>query len=74
VRLPPVLGFSSPHPASELLHTQADNILMSRDGDVVLADFGVAAARTRAVSMVNLSMPALLSTTFVGTPCWMVRM
>lgn len=50
---------------------QADNILLSDKGEVVLADLGVAAARARAVSMVNLDTPALLATTFVGTPCWM---
>ena len=50
---------------------QADNILVSEEGDVVLADFGVAAARMRPVSMVNLDMQAVMATTFVGTPCWM---
>lgn len=44
---------------------------MSEDGEVVLADFGVAAARMRPVSMVNLDMPAVMAKTFVGTPCWM---
>lgn len=50
---------------------QADNILVSNEGDVVLADFGVAAARMRQVSTINLDMPAVMAHTFVGTPCWM---
>lgn len=52
---------------------QADNILVSEECDVVLADFGVAAARMRPVSMVNLAhdMQSIMATTFVGTPCWM---
>ncbi|WIA42340.1 hypothetical protein OEZ86_008352 [Tetradesmus obliquus] len=50
---------------------KADNILMSEDGAVRLADFGVAAARARQVSMINLDMSAVMATTFVGTPCWM---
>jgi len=50
---------------------QADNILVSEDGEVVLADFGVAAAHMRPVSMVNMDMPAVMAKTFVGTPCWM---
>lgn len=50
-----------------LLLLQADNILVSEEGDVVLADFGVAAARMRPVSMVNLDMRAVMATTFVGT-------
>lgn len=40
---------------------------MSEQGDVVLADFGVAAARMRPVSFVNLNMQAVMATTFVGT-------
>lgn len=60
------------HTLSRVLHAvlQADNILMSEAGEVVLADFGVG-ARMRAVSMVNLDMQAVMATTFVGTPCWM---
>jgi serine/threonine protein kinase len=46
---------------------QADNILVSEQGDVMLADFGVAAARMRPVSFVNLNMQAVMATTFVGT-------
>jgi serine/threonine protein kinase len=44
---------------------------VSEAGAVVLADFGVAAARMRPVSMVNLQEQAGRAKTFVGTPCWM---
>jgi len=46
--------------------------LLAADGEVVLADFGVAACRntSRNVSMVNINMDSLMATTFVGTPCW----
>lgn len=47
-------------------------MLISESGEVRLADFGVAAARARPVSMINLDMEAVMATTFVGTPCWMV--
>eukprot|EP00879_Flechtneria_rotunda_P013697 GHRR01014308.1.p1 GENE.GHRR01014308.1~~GHRR01014308.1.p1 ORF type:complete len:469 (+),score=168.70 GHRR01014308.1:365-1771(+) len=50
---------------------KADNILIADTGHVCLADLGVAAARARNVSMINLDMTTLLATTFVGTPCWM---
>eukprot|EP00775_Hariotina_reticulata_P002775 gene2775-3068_t len=51
---------------------KADNILLAPGGEVVLADFGVAACHnTCNVSMVNIDMDALMASTFVGTPCWM---
>jgi hypothetical protein len=43
-----------PPPAPASRAPQADNILLSNEGEVVLADLGVAAARMRAVSLVNM--------------------
>ena len=47
---------------------QAGNILIERDGQVLLADFGVAATMERGGSWGNQQMAR---NTFVGTPCWM---
>lgn len=47
---------------------QAGNILINTDGQVVLADFGVAATMERGGSWGNKN---IARNTFVGTPCWM---
>ena len=47
---------------------QAGNILINTDGQVVLADFGVAATMERGGSWGNKNISR---NTFVGTPCWM---
>jgi serine/threonine protein kinase len=47
---------------------QAGNILIEKDGQVLLADFGVAATIERGGSWGNQPMAR---NTFVGTPCWM---
>ena len=47
---------------------QAGNILLNDDGNVVVADFGVAATMERGGSWGNQQMSR---NTFVGTPCWM---
>ena len=47
---------------------QAGNILLNDDGNVVVADFGVAATMERGGSWGNQQMAR---NTFVGTPCWM---
>ena len=47
---------------------QAGNILINTDGQVVLADFGVAATMERGGSWGNKNVAR---NTFVGTPCWM---
>lgn len=47
---------------------QAGNILINTDGNVVLADFGVAAQMERGGSWGNKNVSR---NTFVGTPCWM---
>lgn len=57
--------------AASFYTVQADNILLSESGDVCLADFGVAATRTRVVSRINMDTSVVMATTFVGTPCWM---
>ena len=48
--------------------TQAGNILIDKDGTVLLADFGVAATMERGGTWGNQQMSR---NTFVGTPCWM---
>lgn len=58
----PVLD-GSPFPPS-----QAGNILLDQNGQVLLADFGVAATLERGGSWGNRMMSR---NTFVGTPCWM---
>lgn len=47
---------------------QAGNILIDSTGQVLLADFGVAATMERGGSWGNQQ---LARNTFVGTPCWM---
>ena len=47
---------------------QAGNILINTDGQVLLADFGVAAQMERGGSWGNKNVAR---NTFVGTPCWM---
>ncbi|CAK0760674.1 hypothetical protein CVIRNUC_002790 [Coccomyxa viridis] len=47
---------------------KAGNILINTDGNVVLADFGVAAQMERGGSWGNKNVSR---NTFVGTPCWM---
>ena len=47
---------------------QAGNILLNDDGNVLVADFGVAATMERGGSWGNQQMSR---NTFVGTPCWM---
>lgn len=47
---------------------QAGNILLDSQGQVMLADFGVAAQMERGGSWGNQQMAR---NTFVGTPCWM---
>ncbi|CAL5219491.1 g1332 [Coccomyxa viridis] len=47
---------------------KAGNILINTDGNVVLADFGVAAQMERGGSWGNKNISR---NTFVGTPCWM---
>ena len=47
---------------------QAGNILIDNIGQVLLADFGVAATMERGGSWGNQQ---LARNTFVGTPCWM---
>ena len=47
---------------------QAGNILLDNTGQVLLADFGVAATLERGGSWGNRMMSR---NTFVGTPCWM---
>lgn len=47
---------------------QAGNILIDANGQVMLADFGVAATMERGGSWGNQNMAR---NTFVGTPCWM---
>lgn len=47
---------------------QAGNILIDSTGQVLLADFGVAATMERGGSWGNQPMAR---NTFVGTPCWM---
>ena len=47
---------------------QAGNILIDKDGTVLLADFGVAATMERGGTWGNQQMSR---NTFVGTPCWM---
>ena len=54
------------HPC--VLSAQAGNILISTDGQVLLADFGVAAQMERGGSWGNKNVAR---NTFVGTPCWM---
>ena len=56
----------APHSTSSAL--QAGNILINTDGNVVLADFGVAAQMERGGSWGNKNVSR---NTFVGTPCWM---
>lgn len=51
-----------------LICAQAGNILINTDGQVVLADFGVAATMERGGSWGNKN---IARNTFVGTPCWM---
>lgn len=62
-------------PSPQLRHTnkvmdfsQAGNILIDKDGTVLLADFGVAATMERGGTWGNQQMSR---NTFVGTPCWM---
>ena len=50
------------------VYVQAGNILINTDGNVVLADFGVAAQMERGGSWGNKNISR---NTFVGTPCWM---
>ena len=47
---------------------QAGNILIDSTGQVLLADFGVAATMERGGSWGNQQ---IARNTFVGTPCWM---
>ena len=47
---------------------QAGNILIDKDGTVLLADFGVATTMERGGTWGNQQMSR---NTFVGTPCWM---
>lgn len=47
---------------------QAGNILIDANGQVMLADFGVAATMERGGSW---GAQNLARNTFVGTPCWM---
>ena len=47
---------------------QAGNILIDSTGQVLLADFGVAAQMERGGSWGNQQVAR---NTFVGTPCWM---
>lgn len=47
---------------------KAGNILIDKDGQVLLADFGVAATMERGGTWGNQQMSR---NTFVGTPCWM---
>ena len=56
----------APYSTSSAL--QAGNILINTDGNVVLADFGVAAQMERGGSWGNKNVSR---NTFVGTPCWM---
>ena len=51
-----------------MLMQQAGNILIDKDGQVLLADFGVAATMERGGTWGNQQMSR---NTFVGTPCWM---
>ena len=55
-------------PASCVRLLQAGNILINTDGQVLLADFGVAAQMERGGSWGNKNVAR---NTFVGTPCWM---
>jgi len=47
---------------------QAGNILIDKDGTVLLADFGVLSTMERGGTWGNQQMSR---NTFVGTPCWM---
>lgn len=65
LRCRPLNPPAPPHTPS---HTQAGNILLDNGGQVLLADFGVAATLERGGSWGNRMMSR---NTFVGTPCWM---
>ena len=54
--------------ASAACCAQAGNILIDANGQVMLADFGVAATMERGGSW---GAQNLARNTFVGTPCWM---
>lgn len=56
------------HPPPGPPLAQAGNILLDQNGQVLLADFGVAATLERGGSWGNRMMSR---NTFVGTPCWM---
>ena len=66
-----MLSVAASLPAHGLISSisvQAGNILINTDGNVVLADFGVAAQMERGGSWGNKNISR---NTFVGTPCWM---